>query len=328
MTTVVVLIGLALIFDFLNGYNDAANSIATIVSTRVLSPRLAVLWAAFFNFAAAAVFELHIAATIGKGTVDPAVVDNAVLAGTLTGAIVWTWACTKLGIPISVSHAIIGGLAGAAVTKAGWGALVAAGFRKITIFIFLAPLIGLAAGLVLMIGAMWAARNARPASVDRWFRKLQLVSAAAFSLGHGGNDAQKTMGIVVLVLHANFGHDPGSVPLWVVLSCHAAIALGTWIGGWNVVRTLGTRVTALRPIGGFCGETAGALTLFLTARFGIPASTTHTITGALVGVGAGRRLSAVRWGVAGRILWAWILTIPSSAAVGGLAYLAARSLGL
>jgi len=328
LTVVVVLIGLALLFDFLNGYNDAANSIATIVSTRVLTPRLAVLWAAFFNFAAAAIFPLHVAGTIGKGTVDPAIVGNAVLAGTLTAAIIWTWACTKVGLPISVSHALVGGLAGAAIAKGGWEVLFVAGFQKIAIFIVLAPLIGFAAGFALMVATIWACRNSTPYGVDRWFRRLQLASAAAFSLGHGGNDAQKTMGIIVLVLHANYGHDPGTIPLWVILSCHAAIALGTYIGGWNVVRTLGTRVTALRPIGGFCAETAGAGTLFLTAWLGIPASTTHTITGALVGVGSVRRLSAVRWGVAGRILWAWILTIPTSALVGALGFLLFEALGL
>ncbi|HKB15116.1 MAG TPA: inorganic phosphate transporter [Planctomycetota bacterium] len=316
----------------MNGWNDAANSIATVVSTRVLTPRLAVLWAAFFNFAAAFLFGLHVAATIGKGTVDPGIVDNAVVGGTLVGGILWSWACTHYGLPISVSHSLIGGLAGAAVTKGGWYVLQAAGFKKILLFIVLSPAFGLIAAFFLMIGFLWGFRRAHPARVDRLFRRLQLISAAAFSLSHGSNDAQKTMGIIVLILYSNralTGHaDPGHVPLWVLLSCHAAIALGTAAGGWKVVRTLGTRVTALRPIGGCSAETGAAITLFATAALGIPVSTTHTITGALVGVGATRRLSAVRWGVARRIVWAWILTIPVSAAVGALSFLVLRAAGL
>ncbi len=281
---------------------------------------------------AAFLFGLHVAATIGKGTVDPAVVDNAVIGGTLLGAILWSWACTHYGLPISISHSLIGGLAGAAVAKGGWYVLHAAGFKKILLFIVLSPVLGFLAAFVLMVAFLWVFRRAHPIRVDRLFRRLQLVSAAAFSLGHGSNDAQKTMGIIVLILFSNraiTGHaDPGHVPIWVVLSCHLAIALGTAAGGWNVVRTLGTRVTALRPIGGCSAETGAAMTLFVTAALGIPVSTTHTITGALVGVGTTRRLSAVRWGVARRILWAWVLTIPVSAAVGSIGFLALRALGL
>lgn len=332
LTTVVLLIALALLFDFINGWNDAANSIATVVSTRVLTPRLAVLWAAFFNFAAAFVFRLHVAATIGKGTVDPAIVDNPVIAGTLAGGILWSWACTHYGLPISVSHSLIGGLAGAAITKAGWAALQVASFRKIALFIVLSPALGFVGAFALMVAFLWIFRKAHPARVDRLFRRLQLLSAAAFSLSHGSNDAQKTMGIVVLVLYSNraiTAHlDPGAVPLWVVIACYLAIALGTAVGGWKVVRTLGTRVTALRPIGGCSAETGAAITLFTTAALGIPVSTTHTITGALVGVGATRRLSAVRWGVARKIVWAWVLTIPASAAVGAAGYLLFHALGL
>jgi PiT family inorganic phosphate transporter len=329
VTAVFILIGLALFFDFLNGYNDAANSIATIVSTRVLTPRLAVAWAAFFNFVAAFCFELKVAATIGKGTVDPNLIDNAVIAGTLVGAIIWTWGCTEFGLPISVSHALVGGLAGAAIAKAGWVVLNLDGLRKIALFIVLSPLIGFVLAFALMVTSMWLFRDSHPNKVDRWSRRFQLLSAAAFSLSHGGNDAQKTMGIIVLVLFSNgLQTDAGHVPIWVVLCCHGAIALGTACGGWNVVRTLGTRITALRPLGGCCAESGAALSIGFASLLGIPVSTTHTITGALVGVGATRRLSAVRWGVARKIVWAWVLTIPVSGVAGALAYAGIRALGI
>jgi inorganic phosphate transporter, PiT family len=313
------LIALALAFDFMNGFHDAANSIATVVSTRVLRPHWAVLWAAFFNFVAFLVFGLAVANTIGRGVIDVAIVDAYVLIGALCGAIAWNVITWWAALPSSSSHALIGGLGGAAAAKAGFGALVGSGFAKIGAAIVLSPALGLALGMLMMTAMSWLLFRRAPHRVDRWFRRLQLVSAALYSLGHGGNDAQKTMGIVALVLvasgslSADFG--ASDIPLWVVLACQAAIALGTLFGGWRIVRTMGMKITKLKPVGGFCAETAGAATLFLATHLGIPVSTTHTITGAIVGVGSTRKLSAVRWGVAGRIVWAWVLTMPASAAL-------------
>ncbi len=304
----------ALAFDFVNGFHDAANSIATVVSTRVLSPRYAVIWAAFFNFVAFLFFGLHVANTIGKGIIDPAVVDSAVVFAALVGAIVWDLVTWFYGIPSSSSHALIGGLAGAAVAKVGAGALDSAGLTKVLVSIVLSPFLGLVLAFVLMTAVFWLFRRSTPAKVDNLFRRGQLLSAALYSLGHGGNDAQKTMGIIAVLLFAT-GHlgNEFHVPLWVVLACHAAMAAGTLSGGWRIVRTMGLKITKLKPVGGFCAETGGAVTLFAATALGIPVSTTHTITGAIVGVGAVTKLSAVRWGVAGRIVWAWILTIPCSA---------------
>ncbi len=321
----VVIVGaiivVALIFDFVNGFHDAANSIATVVSTRVLSPRYAVMWAAFFNFVAFLFFGLHVANTIGKGIIDPAVVDPAVIFAALVGAIAWDMITWYYGIPSSSSHALIGGLAGAAVAKAGATSLDSAGLTKVTISIVLSPMLGLILAFLLMTAVFWILRRSTPAKVDAWFRRGQLLSAALYSLGHGGNDAQKTMGIITVLLFAtgNLG-DTFYVPLWVVLSCHAAIALGTLSGGWRIVRTMGLKITKLKPVGGFCAETGGAITLFAATGLGVPVSTTHTITGAIVGVGAITKLSAIRWGVAGRIVWAWILTIPCSAFISGLTW--------
>ena len=329
LTLVFVIILIALLFDFLNGMNDAANSIATIVSTRVLSPRLAVLWAAFFNFVAAFGFGVAVATTIGKGIVDPGIISQDLILATLVGAIVWTHLCTQYGLPISVSHSLIGGLAGAALAKAGVEALILSGIWKIVLFIFLSPVIGLFVALVLMIAVTWIFRNWAVQRVDRFFRVGQLISSAAFSLGHGTNDAQKTMGIIAILLFTSdvglptWMYDPSQgfyVPYWVILSAHTAIGLGTFIGGWKVVRTMGVKLTHLKPVGGFCAETSGALVLMGTALAGIPVSTTHTVAGAIMGVGATRRISAVRWGIAGKIVMAWILTIPLSALVAGLAY--------
>ena len=328
----------ALAFDFINGFHDAANSIATVVSTRVLSPSFAVVWAAFFNFVAAFVFTTAVAKTIARGIVDPSVVDSTVMLGALVGAIAWNLITWYGGIPSSSSHALMGGLAGAAISKAGFSALVLPGKWVGTIaFIFLAPMLGMVLALTLTVLFSWALRRALPRRVDKQFRVLQLGSAAAFSLGHGGNDAQKTMGIIVGLLvaeQAQFVDFPiqalhlttHDVPLWVILAAHAAIALGTMAGGWRIIKTMGQRLTKLNPFGGFCAETSGATLLFICTYAGIPASTTHTITGAIAGVGAAHRLSAVRWGVAGRIVWAWILTIPAAAGVGGLAYLVLRAL--
>ena len=321
----VVIVGaiilLALVFDFVNGFHDAANSIATVVSTRVLSPRYAVMWAAFFNFIAFLFFGLHVATTIGKGIIDPAVVDPAVIFAALVGAIAWDLITWFYGIPSSSSHALIGGLAGAAVAKTGVGSLDAAGLTKVTMSIVLSPLLGFALAFLMMMALFWILRRSTPAKVDNWFRRGQLVSAALYSLGHGGNDAQKTMGIIAVLLFAT-GHLGGTfyVPLWVVLACHAAMALGTLSGGWRIVRTMGLKITKLKPVGGFCAETGGAITLFAATALGVPVSTTHTITGAIIGVGAITKLSAIRWGVAGRIVWAWILTIPCSAFIAGLTW--------
>ncbi|NMC69419.1 MAG: inorganic phosphate transporter [Myxococcales bacterium] len=316
LTVVIVGVALALLFDFVNGMNDAANSIATVVGTRVLPPGLAVAWAAFFNFAAAFLFGVAVAKTIGKGVVDPAVVTRWVVLAALVGAILWSYACTHFGLPISVSHALIGGLAGAALVKAGTCALNGSGLFRIAVFIVLSPLIGLVLGFLLMIGVLWLFRRATPGRVDRLFRIGQLVSSAAFSLSHGANDAQKTMGIIAALLFASgYLGDTFYVPTWVVFASYTAIALGTLAGGWRVIRTMGMRLTALKPVGGFCAETAAAASILAATAAGIPVSTTHTITGSICGVGATVRASAVRWGVAGRIVWAWVLTIPCSGLV-------------
>jgi inorganic phosphate transporter, PiT family len=315
----VVLVALA--FDFVNGFHDAANSIATVVSTRVLSPRYAVVWAAFFNFIAFLVFETHVASTIGKGVVDAHVIDTPVVFAALVGGIVWDLITWWFGIPSSSSHALIGGLAGAGVAKAGAGVLDTAGLTKIGVSIVLSPLLGLVLGFTLMTLVFWTFRHFTPTRVDTLFRRGQLVSAALYSLGHGGNDAQKTMGVIAVLLYANGMLGPDFyVPLWVVLACHAAMGLGTLSGGWRIVRTMGLRITKLKPVGGFCAETGGAATLFLATGLGIPVSTTHTITGAIVGVGSVMNASAVRWGVAGRIVWAWVLTIPCSAFIAALTW--------
>lgn len=322
-----LIILVALAFDFINGFHDAANSIATVVSTRVLSPRVAVVWAAFFNFVAAFGLGVHVATTIGKGVVDPAAITNLVVVSGLTGAIIWDLVTWYYGLPVSSSHALIGGLVGAALTAAGARVLVWAGIKKILIFIVLSPVIGMLLGFGLMVAVMWIARNATPARVDRVFRRLQLVSAALYSLGHGTNDAQKTMGVIAVLLFTNGLLGPTFyVPYWVVLAAHAAIAAGTLLGGWRIVKTMGMRITKLQPVGGFCAETAAAVSILGASFGGIPVSTTHTISGAIMGVGATRRLSAVRWGVATRIVWAWILTIPASALVAAITYWGLASL--
>jgi PiT family inorganic phosphate transporter len=327
MSESLVLIGfiifVALAFDYINGFHDAANSIATVVSTRVLSPMQAVVWAAVFNFVAAFGFGVNVAKTVGKGVVESAVVDHWVILAGLMGAIIWNLFTWYVGLPTSSSHALIGGFAGAAVVKAGFGALIPAGLSRILVFIVLAPLLGLAMGFTLMVIVFWIFRRARPSRVDWLFRRLQLLSAAAYSLGHGTNDAQKTMGVIaILLFSAGYLGPEFYVPVWVILAAHAAIGLGTFAGGWRIVKTMGMRLTKLRPVGGFCAETAGALMLIGTAVGGIPVSTTHTITGSIVGVGATQRLSAVRWGIAGRIIWAWVLTIPASALIAALTWYA------
>jgi len=318
---VIGLVLVALAFDFMNGFHDAANSIATVVSTRVLTPYQAVALAAFFNFAALFVFHLNVATTIGRGIVDQGVVDHYLIFGALIGAISWNLITWWYGIPSSSSHALVGGLVGAAVAKAGTWALIPSGILKIVAFIFISPLLGMLMGALLMLAVSWLFVRATPSRVDRWFRRLQLVSASAYSLGHGGNDAQKTAGIIWMLLIASgylAAKDP--IPYWVVIACYVTIALGTLFGGWRIVKTMGQRITKLKPVGGFCAETGGAVTLFATAMLGIPVSTTHTITGAIVGVGAAQHASAVRWGVAGTIVWAWILTIPCSAFIAGIAW--------
>ncbi len=326
---VVAVIALALAFDFVNGFHDAANSIATVVSTRVLSPRLAVVWAAVFNFIVFAVFGTVVAATIATGVVDPDVLSIGVVFSGLVGAIGWNLITFFLGLPTSSSHALVGGIAGAAVAKGGVDVLISSGLRKIGVFIILSPLLGLALAMVLTIVVMWAVHRYRNVDrLNRGFRVGQLFSAAAFSLGHGGNDAEKTMGVILAVLIAS-GHLPtgSDVPLWVVLSAHLAIGLGTLTGGWRIVKTMGSKITRLQPVGGMAAESAAATTLFFTSHAGIPVSTTHTITGAIVGVGATRRLSAVRWGVAGRVVWAWILTIPGAWLIATATYAIVGPLG-
>jgi len=322
---VVFIILVALTFDFLNGFHDAANSIATVVSTRVLSPQKAVMWAAFFNFVAAFVMGTAVAKTMGKGMIDISVVNQHVILAGLIGAIAWNLFTWYYGLPVSSSHALIGGYAGAAVARAGIGAIVFSGWTKTLIFIVLAPLMGAILGFLLMVAVTWIFRRWHPFKLDQLFRRLQLVSAALYSLGHGGNDAQKTMGIITGLLVTAGYHKGFEIPFWVIIICHAAIALGTMFGGWRIVKTMGTKITKLQPIGGFSAETAGAITLFTATHLGIPVSTTHTITGAIIGVGATRRISAVKWGVAGTILWAWILTIPLAAIVSAISYLAIRA---
>jgi PiT family inorganic phosphate transporter len=314
------LIAVALIFDYINGFHDAANSIATIVATRVLTPGQAVVWAATFNFLAAFGFGTAVAKTIGSGMIDLAIVTSAVIFSGLMGAIIWDLITWYVGLPTSSSHALVGGYAGAAIAKAGFGSLIASGWTKTLIFIVLAPMMGMGLGLLLSVITLWMFRGFSPTRVDKWFRRLQLVSAALYSLGHGTNDAQKTMGIIAGVLFTAGYLQTFDIPLWVVLAAHMAIALGTLSGGWRIVHTMGSKITKLQPFGGFAAETAGAITLFVASGLGIPVSTTHTITGAIVGVGSVRRLSAVRWGVAQRIVWAWILTIPASALIAALFY--------
>jgi PiT family inorganic phosphate transporter len=328
MTVLIAIIVVALVFDFLNGFHDAANSIATVVSTRVLSPQQAVAWAAFFNFIAAFVLGTHVAKTIGKGMIDISIVTPPVILAGLLGAIFWNLVTWYYAIPVSSSHALVGGYAGAAIAKAGWGSILWSGWTKTLIFIVVAPAIGLILGFLLMVAVSWIFRRARVHKADRLFRRLQLVSAALYSLGHGGNDAQKTMGIITGLLVASGLLAKFEVPYWVILVSNGAIALGTLFGGWRIVKTMGAKITKLQPTGGFCAETAGALTLVGATLAGIPVSTTHTITGAIMGVGATKRLSAVKWGVAGRIVWAWVLTIPIAAAVAAVCYLAvSRFLG-
>lgn len=319
---VVMLVFLGLAFDFMNGFHDAANSIATVVSTGVLRPGQAVLFAATFNLIAIFIFHLSVAATVGKGIVDPSVVDVHLVFGALIGAILWNIITWFYGIPSSSSHALIGGIVGAAIPKAGIGSLVSAGIIKTVLFIFVSPLLGFLLGSLMMVLVAWVCKRATPAKMDRWFRRLQLVSAGAYSLGHGGNDAQKTIGIIWLLLIAT-GYaeaNSSSPPSWVIIGCYTMIAAGTMFGGWRIVKTMGQRLTKLKPVGGFCAETGGAITLFTATALGIPVSTTHTITGAIVGVGSTQRASAVRWGIAGNIIWAWIFTIPASALMACLAY--------
>jgi inorganic phosphate transporter, PiT family len=317
----VFLVVLALAFDFMNGLHDAANSIATVVSTGVLKPHHAVAFAALFNFIAIFVFHLKVAATIGKGIVDPIVVDHYIVFGALMGAISWNAITWFFGLPSSSSHALIGGLIGAAVAKVGFGALVASGVGKTVLFIFVSPVLGFVFGGLLLVMVSWVFRRTSPYRVDRWFRRLQLLSAAAYSLGHGGNDAQKTIGIIwLLLIAANVPGAREAVPPWVIISCYVAIAMGTLFGGWRIVKTMGQKITKLKPVHGFCAETGGAITLFLATGLGIPVSTTHTITGAIVGVGSTRKFSAVRWGVAGNIVWAWIFTIPASAFIAAVSW--------
>jgi inorganic phosphate transporter, PiT family len=328
----IVLVALA--FDFINGFHDAANSIATVVSTRVLSPRAAVAWAAFWNFVAAFTFGTAVARTIGKGMIDLSIVDANVILGGLIGAITWNIITWPLGLPTSSSHALVGGYAGAAVAKSGFHAIIVSGWTKVLVFMVVAPVLGLIMALFLTVILSWALRRAAPHRVDKAFRRLQLLSAAAYSLGHGTNDAQKTMGIIVSLLvseQANFVHFPirafhlttaDRIPVWVIFAAYVAIALGTMSGGWRIVKTMGQRLTRLRPFGGFCAETSGAITIFLSSHLGIPVSTTHVITGAISGVGAAQRMSAVRWGLAGRIMWAWLFTIPAAAGIAGVSYAA------
>lgn len=319
--SIILLIFLALVFDFLNGFHDSANSIATIVSTRVLSPRYAVIWAAFFNFLAFFLFGMHVANTIGKGIIDITIIDKAVIFGTLVGACGWNIITWFFGLPTSSSHALIGGMIGAALVKAGPGALVWKGIAKTVSFIFISPVAGLLLGLGIGIAVYWIFRKSTPSKVDHFFRKGQLISAALYSMGHGGNDAQKTMGIIAsLLFSAGLLGGKFYVPKWVMIACYVAIAVGTMFGGWRIVKTMGQKIAKLKPVDGFCAELGAAVTLFVSTSFGIPVSTTHTITGSIMGVGSLRRLSAVKWGVAGTIVWAWILTIPCSAAISALAY--------
>ncbi|QRM20239.1 inorganic phosphate transporter [Dechloromonas sp. TW-R-39-2] len=322
---VVTLVIVALLFDFMNGFHDAANSIATIVSTRVLKPHQAVIWAAAFNFLAYFMFQLKVASTIGKGTIDPSIVDHYVIFGALIGAIIWNIITWYYGIPSSSSHALVGGLVGAAVAKAGFAGLISAGVLKIIAFIFVAPLLGFFIGGALMVVVSWICRNMAPRKVDKYFRRFQLLSAAAYSLGHGGNDAQKTVGIIwMLLIAAGMSQSNEPIPGWVVFSCYTAMGLGTMFGGWRIVKTMGNRITKLNQARGFCANSGGAITLFMATALGVPVSTTHTITGAIAGVGSTRGARRVRWGVAGGIVWAWILTIPCSAGMAAVAWYLGR----
>ena len=325
----IALIAVALLFDFLNGLHDAANSIATIVSTRVLPARYAVIWAAFFNFIAFLFFGQHVAATVGKGIISPGIISDAVIFGALGGAITWNIVTWLVGIPSSSSHALIGGLLGAGIAKAGFSPIVWDGVLKTVAGIVVSPALGFGLALLLVLIVSWSFVKATPAFADGTFRKLQFVSASLFSLGHGGNDAQKTMGVITVLLYAH-GNLTGAfhVPMWVVLSCQAALGLGTLAGGWRIVHTMGSKITRLSPQQGFCAQTGGAITIFLATHIGVPISTTHTITGAIVGVGSVRRFSAVKWGVAGRIVWAWILTIPAACLMAGLSYFVLKAFGL
>ena len=324
---VVVLVLVALAFDFMNGFHDAANSIATVVSTRVLKPHQAVLMAAFFNFVALFVFHFKVATTVGSGIIDQGIVDHFVIFGALVGAIVWNVLTWYYGIPSSSSHALIGGLVGAAVAKAGTWALIPSGILKTVAFILISPLLGFLLGALLMLAVSWIFVRSTPSKVDRWFRRIQLVSASMYSLGHGGNDAQKTAGIIwMLLIAAGYTKASDPFPMWVAVICYVTIALGTMFGGWRIVKTMGQKITKLRPVGGACAETGGAITLFLATSLGIPVSTTHTITGAIIGVGSAQNVAAVRWGVAGNIVWAWVLTIPCSAFMAGIAWYLGRML--
>ena len=315
------LIVLALLFGFMNGFHDAANAIATVVSTGVLRPHNAILLAAFFNFAAILVFQLGVAITVGKGTIDPAIVDHYVVFGALVGAIGWNMLAWVYSIPSSSSHALIGGLVGAAAAKAGTGALISSGLIKTISFIVLSPLLGFLFGSVMLLLVSWLFVRSTPQHVDKWFRRMQLLSASMYSLGHGGNDAQKTMGIIwMLLIAAGVSTASDPLPWWAIISCYAAISLGTLFGGWRIVKTMGQKITKLKPVGGFCAETGGAMTLFIATAMGIPVSTTHTINGAIVGVGSSRKMSAVHWGLAGNIVWAWIFTIPASALMAAIAW--------
>lgn len=328
LALVVLVVGVALVFDYINGFHDAANSIATVVSTRVLSPGKAVIWAAFFNFAAAFVVGTAVAKTVGSGMIDLSAVTTSVILAGLIGAIVWDLITWYYGLPTSSSHALVGGYAGAAIAKAGVGALVPSGWTKTLIFILLAPGIGFVLGFAFMVAILWICRGAAPSRVDRWFRRLQLVSAALYSLGHGANDAQKTMGIIAGVLVTGGYLTEFEIPLWVEVAAYTAISAGTLSGGWRIIHTMGSKITRLQPVGGFAAETAGAVSLFTATALGVPVSTTHTITGAIIGVGSTRRLSAVRWGVARRIIWAWVLTIPASAVIAALSFYLLDAIGL
>ena len=318
--TIVMLVVVALIFDFMNGFHDAANSIATVVSTGVLKPYQAVIWAAFFNFVAIMLFELKVAATVGKGIVDPAFIDNHVIFGALIGAISWNVITWYYGLPSSSSHALIGGMMGATIAKAGTGPLLAPGIIKTVSFIVVAPLLGMLLSGIIIVAVSWICRRRTQRQTDRWFRRLQLVSSAMYSIGHGGNDAQKTMGIIWLLLMTANLATPQHLPIWVIISCYIAIALGTLFGGWRIVKTMGQRITKLKPVGGFAAESGGAISLFLATNLGIPVSTTHTITGSIIGVGSAQRVRAVRWGVAGNIIAAWVVTIPASALIAAAAW--------
>ena len=328
LATLVLLVALALAFDFMNGFHDAANSIATVVSTGVLRPHYAVAWAAFFNFVAIFIFHLKVAATVGKGIVDPGAIDHYVIFGALIGAIIWNLITWYYGIPSSSSHALIGGMIGATIAKAGVDPLVVKGLVRTVSFIFISPVLGMMLGGLIMVAVSWICLRSAPRRVDGWFRRLQLASSAAYSIGHGSNDAQKTMGIIWLLLISAgvTSTDAAMPPNWVIVSCYIAIAMGTMFGGWRIVKTMGQKITKLRPVGGFAAETGGAITLFMASSLGIPVSTTHTITGAIVGVGSAQRVRAVRWGLAGNIVIAWIVTMPAAAIMAALAYYVGRLL--